>query len=116
MIPATCKESVSFTDPTTGVVYKFKPKDGATDRRVVEVAFSDDNPLAQLNKLDGLVNEIVTNWSDPKAIGMPKFGIKPVSEIFNTEEKWKLLMDFWAKANMLTSEEKKTHHSSDAAL
>jgi hypothetical protein len=109
MIPASCKESVPFTDKSSGIAYTFKPKSGAREREVMQMALGDNEKLSAIesaNKLDAVINDIVLGWQDPNN-KMPKFGSVKPADVFNMEEKW-LLIKWWGEANALTAEEKKS--------
>ena len=107
MIPASCKESVSYTDKKDGIVYLFKPKTGALERQLSAIALADGLSAIETNdKLDVLVDTIVIGWND-KEKRLPDFKSVKVSDFFNSEEKW-MLIRFWNEANILTAEEKKS--------
>ena len=109
MIPVSCKESVSFTD-SDGIVYKFKPENGALERRVTMLVYDakkkDGDTLAAFKELDAIVEEIVLGWHDPEG-RLPEFGTVKISDILNSNEKWELI-GFWREANTLTVEQKKS--------
>lgn len=97
MIPISSKEFVEYTDPSDGVVFKFKPKGGLLERELFEIWEDKNTAESRIKMIDELVDKIVLE---------PKYNGKP-SDIFNSEEKAKLLQ-FWNEANKLTKEEKKS--------
>jgi hypothetical protein len=106
MIPVCCKDFVTYTDESSGIVYRFKPKTGILERKVNTLALSEFKPVEGLDELNAIIDEILLLWDDTKKVGMPNFDSQKPSTVFHSEEKWKLI-NFWNKANSLSAEEKK---------
>jgi hypothetical protein len=107
MIPVSSKGFVQYEDED-GVIFKFKPKSGDVEDKLMTYYANDDKDLVKvINSAKELFNFVLLGWEDVKNVGMPSYPKdKNAAKLFTPDERTQILQ-YWHKANVLTPVEKK---------